>query len=158
MPAFAWAHGWDFLYLHAAPQEVARADAAACTPDFCFFDAALKLVYAGQFDDSRPGRGTADSRDLATAVEHHLAGRKTPPPWFPSTGCNIKWKRGNEPEWSGEGGWSAHRSKFSSPGSGGRVIHTLRKPFPTTTPAPLLDGPPQRDPPETNVKRSPDRR
>jgi hypothetical protein len=139
MPAFAWAHGWDFLYLHAAPQEVARADAAACTPDFCFFDAALKLVYAGQFDDSRPGRGTADSRDLATAVEHHLAGRKTP-------------------EWSGEGGWSAHRSKFSSPGSGGRVIHTLRKPFPTTTPAPLLDGPPQRDPPETNVKRSPDRR
>jgi peroxiredoxin len=101
MPAFARAHGWDFPYLHDATQEVARAYAAACTPDFYLFDADLKLVYAGQFDDSRPGRGTATGRDLALAVEHLLAGRETPAPWVPSTGCNIKWKPGNEPEWFG---------------------------------------------------------
>jgi peroxiredoxin len=101
MPAFAAAHGWDFPYVHDATQEVARAYAAACTPDFYLFDAALKLVYAGQFDDSRPGRGTPDGRDLAAAVENLLAGRETPAPWYPSTGCNIKWKPGNEPEWFG---------------------------------------------------------
>jgi peroxiredoxin len=101
MPAFAEAHGWRFPYLHDATQEVARAYAAACTPDFYLFDAELKLVYAGQFDDSRPGRGTATGHDLAAAVEHLLAGRETPAPWFPSTGCNIKWKPGNEPEWFG---------------------------------------------------------
>jgi len=38
---------------------------------------------------------------LAAAVKPLPAGRETPPPWFPSTGCNIKWKPGNEPEWFG---------------------------------------------------------
>lgn len=101
MPAFAATHGWDFPYLHDATQEVARAYAAACTPDFYLFDAALKLVYAGQFDDSRPGRGEADGADLARAVEDLLAGRDTPPPWYPSTGCNIKWIPGKEPDYFG---------------------------------------------------------
>ena len=101
MPAFAATHGWDFPYLHDATQDVARAYAAACTPDFYLFDAGLKLVYAGQFDDSRPGRGEADGGDLARAVEDLLAGRDTPPPWYPSTGCNIKWIPGNEPAYFG---------------------------------------------------------
>lgn len=101
MRAFAVAHGWDFPYLHDTSQEVARAYAAAYTHDFCLFDSALKLVYAGRFNDSRTGRGTPDGRDLAAAAKHLLAGRETPPPWFPSTGCNIKWKPGNEPEWFG---------------------------------------------------------
>lgn len=101
MPAFAKARGWRFPYLHDATQDVAKAYAAACTPDFYLFDADLKLVYAGQFDDSRPGRGAPTGADLAAAVANLLAGRETPPPWYPSTGCNIKWKPGNEPEWFG---------------------------------------------------------
>lgn len=101
MPAFAAAHGWHFPYLHDPTQEVAHAYAAACTPDFYLFDADLRLVYAGQFDDSRPGRGEPDGADLARAVEDLLSGRETPRPWYPSTGCNIKWKPGNEPEWFG---------------------------------------------------------
>ncbi len=101
MPAFAEAHGWHFPYLHDASQKVARAYAAACTPDFYLFNDARALVYAGQFDESRPGRGIPTGQDLAAAVEHLLAGRGTPAPWFPSTGCNIKWKPGNEPEWFG---------------------------------------------------------
>lgn len=101
MPAFAAAHGWDFPYLHDATQEVAHAYAAACTPDFYLFDAGLKLVYAGQFDDSRPGRGEPTGADLSRAVDDLVAGRKTPQPWYPSTGCNIKWRPGTEPAWFG---------------------------------------------------------
>ena len=101
MPAFAAAQGWDFPYLFDATQETAKAYAAACTPDFYLFDAHLKLVYAGQFDDSRPGRGEPDGADLARAVADLLAGRATPPPWYPSTGCNIKWIPGNEPGYFG---------------------------------------------------------
>lgn len=101
MPAFAEAHGWQFPYLHDATQEVAHAYAAACTPDFYLFDAGLRLVYAGQFDDSRPGKGSPTGSDLARAVANLLEGRETPSPWFPSTGCNIKWRPGNEPDYFG---------------------------------------------------------
>jgi len=101
MPAFAEAHGWHFPYLHDATQEVAHAYAAACTPDFYLFDAGFRLVYAGQFDDSRPGKGSPTGSDLARAVANLLEGRETPPPWYPSTGCNIKWRPGNEPDYFG---------------------------------------------------------
>ncbi|PAW63819.1 MAG: thioredoxin family protein [Verrucomicrobiia bacterium Tous-C2TDCM] len=98
---FAESHGWEFPYLHDATQEVAHAYAAACTPDFYLFDAGLSLVYAGQFDDSRPGKGFPTGSDLARAVDNLLSGRETPPPWYPSTGCNIKWRPGNEPDYFG---------------------------------------------------------
>lgn len=101
MPAFSEAHGWRFPYLHDASQEVALAYAAACTPDFYLFDAGLKLVYAGQFDDSRPGRGTATGSDVMAAAGCLLAGNPVPSPWYPSTGCNIKWQPGKEPDWFG---------------------------------------------------------
>lgn len=101
MPAFAEAHGWHFPYLHDETQAVAKAYAAACTPDFYLFDEELKLVYAGEFDETRPGRGTATGAALATAVENLLAGHPTPAPWYPSTGCNIKWKPGSEPDYFG---------------------------------------------------------
>jgi len=98
---FAKARGWRFPYLQDATQEVAKSYAAACTPDFYLFDSDLKLVYAGQFDDSRPGRGVATGADLAAAVENLIEGKATPPPWFPSTGCSIKWIPGNEPDYFG---------------------------------------------------------
>jgi len=101
MPAFADAHGWEFPYLHDATQEVAHAYAAACTPDLYLFDAKRKLVYAGQFDDSRPGKGDASGSDLARAAANLLDGRETPLPWYPSIGCNIKWRPGNEPDYFG---------------------------------------------------------
>lgn len=99
MPDFAGTHGWRFPYLHDETQEVALAYAAACTPDFFLFDADLRLVYAGQFDGTRPGGGTPDGADLAGAVADLLADRATAEPWSPSSGCNIKWKPGKEPAW-----------------------------------------------------------
>ncbi len=95
-------HGWTFPYLYDESQAVAHAYCAACTPDFSVFDAELKLTYCGQFDDSRPKNGKPiTGESLRAAVEAVL---KSEPPLAhqqPSTGCNIKWKPGNEPKWFG---------------------------------------------------------
>ena len=100
MVEFAKNNHWDFPYLYDETQEVAKAYAAACTPDFYVFDSNLGLTYAGQFDNSRPGRsGEINGEDLRSAVESTLAGEATADPWYPSTGCNIKWKAGNEPSY-----------------------------------------------------------
>ena len=87
--------GYTFPYLYDATQEVAKAYRAACTPDFFLFDGQRRLVYRGQFDDSRPGnRRPVTGADLRAAADAVLAGRAVPDDQRPSIGCNIKWKRG----------------------------------------------------------------
>jgi peroxiredoxin len=96
----AGAAGYTFPYLVDATQKVAKAYRAACTPDFFLFDGALRLVYRGQLDDSRPGNGKpVTGRDLRAAIDALLAGQPVGKEQRPSAGCNIKWKRGGEPEW-----------------------------------------------------------
>jgi thiol-disulfide isomerase/thioredoxin len=93
--------GYSFPYMLDERQDVAKAFHAACTPDFFLFDAAGSLAYRGQFDDSRPGNGLAvTGADLRAAADAVLAGR--PADWAqkPSVGCNIKWKRGSEPNYA----------------------------------------------------------
>jgi thiol-disulfide isomerase/thioredoxin len=85
--------GYVFPYLLDATQEVANAYSAACTPDFFLFDADRKLVYRGQFDDSRPGRGTPTGADLRAACDALLSGAAISADQKPSIGCNIKWKK-----------------------------------------------------------------
>ncbi len=94
------AAGYVFPYLRDESQKVAHAFHAACTPDFFLFDKAHRLVYRGQFDDSRPG-GSAPvtGRDLRLAADAVLAGRAVTSDQHPSLGCNIKWRKGNEPSW-----------------------------------------------------------
>lgn len=93
--------GWTFPYLYDESQATAQAYRAACTPDFYLFDAELRLTYCGQFDDSRPKNGKpVTGASLRHAVEAVL---KSDPPLAeqrPSTGCSIKWKVGNEPQWT----------------------------------------------------------
>ncbi len=92
--------GYTFPYLFDETQEVAKAYRAACTPDFFLFDRDRKLVYRGQFDDSRPGNGLpVTGRDLRAALDALLNGRPVPTDQKPSIGCNIKWKPGNEPDY-----------------------------------------------------------
>jgi thiol-disulfide isomerase/thioredoxin len=96
------AAGYVFPYLYDESQAVAKAYAAACTPDFFLFDRERRLVYRGQFDDSRPGNGIAVSgKDLRAACDAVLAHKPVTADQRPSIGCNIKWKRGNEPQYSG---------------------------------------------------------
>jgi len=93
--------GYEFPYLIDADQSVARSYIAACTPDFYVFDADLLLVYRGQLDDSRPANDALnDGRDLRAALDAILAGTPVSEIQKPSIGCSIKWKPGNEPDYS----------------------------------------------------------
>lgn len=90
--------GYPFPYVFDESQEVAKAYRAACTPDFFLFDQERRLVYRGQFDGSRPnGAIPVTGEDLRRAVDAVLAGEPVPEEQIPSAGCNIKWKKGNEP-------------------------------------------------------------
>ena len=102
--AMARAAGWTFPFLYDESQAVAKAYTAACTPDFFLFDAARRLVYRGQLDSSRPGRGpdrpgggALNGADMRAAIEAVLADQPVSAQQMPSIGCNIKWKRGDEP-------------------------------------------------------------
>jgi hypothetical protein len=96
----AEAAGYTFPYLFDETQEVAKAYRAACTPDFFLFDRDLKLVYRGQFDDSRPESGIpVTGKDMRAAVDALLAGEEVSTDQRASIGCNIKWRPGNEPDY-----------------------------------------------------------
>jgi len=96
----AKAAGYTFPYLYDATQAIAKAYHAACTPDFYLFDKQQRLVYRGQFDDSRPGNNIpVTGKDLRAALDAVLVDKPIPSTQKPSIGCNIKWKPGNEPDY-----------------------------------------------------------
>lgn len=84
---------YPFPYLFDETQEVAKAYQATCTPDFFIFDKSKRLVYRGQFDDSRPGN-TIDvtGKSLSHALDCLLNNTPVPEEQKPSLGCNIKWR------------------------------------------------------------------
>jgi len=99
MKEFAEGNGWDFPYLIDESQDAALAFGAACTPDFFLFDGGGRLVYAGQFDGTRPRSGQRpDGGDLREAVRRMLAGEEMLEA-APASGCSIKWKPGKQPDW-----------------------------------------------------------
>jgi peroxiredoxin len=100
LKAMAQELGFTFPLCYDESQAVAKAYAAACTPDFFLFDRERRLAYRGQLDDSRPKSDKpVTGRDLRAALDAVLAGRPVSAEQTPSMGCNIKWKRGNEPQY-----------------------------------------------------------
>ncbi len=94
--------GFTFPLCYDPTQAVAKAYQAACTPDFYLFDRERKLVYRGQFDDSRPKSDPpipVTGKDLRAAIDALLSGQPIPAEQRASIGCNIKWKPGNEPDY-----------------------------------------------------------
>ncbi len=92
--------GLVFPLCHDDSQHVAKAYTAACTPDFFLFDRNHRLAYRGQLDGSRPSNQIpVDGRDLRAAMDALLAGSKPHATQYPSVGCNIKWKAGQQPEY-----------------------------------------------------------
>ncbi len=84
---------YPFPYLYDVTQEVAKAYAAACTPDIYAFTSNLELVYHGQLDDSRPGNSIpVTGKDLQHALDCLLENIPNTQPQKPSIGCGIKWK------------------------------------------------------------------
>lgn len=101
MASLAREKQFSFPYLYDGTQEIAKAYNAACTPDLFLFNEDNKLVYRGQFDDSRPGNDKpVNGSDLRNATEQLLDG-KAVEEQKPSAGCNIKWKKGNKPAYAG---------------------------------------------------------
>lgn len=95
-------YGYPFPYLYDEDQAAAKAYMAACTPDFFLFDENHQLVYRGQFDNSRPNNGVDPTGiDLREATDKNLTGKSISDNQTPSIGCNIKWKKGNEPDYFG---------------------------------------------------------
>jgi thiol-disulfide isomerase/thioredoxin len=93
MKQHAMDNHYPFPYLYDETQEVAKAYDAACTPDFYLFNDDLKLVYAGQLDNSRPGNGIpVTGKDLRAAMHALITNEDVSPIQKPSMGCNIKWK------------------------------------------------------------------
>jgi peroxiredoxin len=93
--------GYTFPYLFDETQEVAKEFRAACTPDLFLFDRNGKLVYRGQFDGSRPSNSIpVTGADLRAAADAVLAGASLPAEQTASIGCNIKWKKGSEPQYA----------------------------------------------------------
>ena len=102
LKAMAATESFTFPYCYDETQAVAKAYHAACTPDIYLFDKDRRLVYRGQFDESRPGNNVpVTGKDLRAAIDEALAGKPAPPNQKPSIGCNIKWKPGNEPVYFG---------------------------------------------------------
>ena len=86
-------YGFVFPYLYDESQAIAHAYKAACTPDIYLFDAEFRLVYRGQFDQSRPGSDVpVTGKDLRAAIELVLRDQPITTDQQPSIGCNIKWK------------------------------------------------------------------
>ena len=93
--------GYVFPYLFDEEQTLARALRAACTPEFYLFDGEHRLVYRGQMDDARPNNDhPVTGADVRAAIDAVRAGRTPSAEQKPSIGCNIKWKPGNEPDYT----------------------------------------------------------
>lgn len=69
-------------------------------PDFYLFDNNLKLVYHGQLDSSRPSNNIeTNGEDLRNAIDKTLIEEELSGDQKPSTGCGVKWKPDNEPDY-----------------------------------------------------------
>jgi hypothetical protein len=100
MARLANGEAWRFPFLFDESQEAAKDLRAACTPDLFLFDGALRLVYRGEFDDSRPGNGRpVTGASLQAAIDALLAGRAPSADQRASIGCSIKWRPGNAPRY-----------------------------------------------------------
>lgn len=85
---------YGFPYLVDDSQQVARAFDAVCTPDIYVYDRARRLAYHGRIDDSWKEPSQVTRRDLASAIESLLAGKRPSAEQHPTIGCSIKWRKG----------------------------------------------------------------
>ena len=86
--------GFTFPLLFDSTQEVAKAFGAQATPEIFIFDKEQKLVYHGQFDDTRPNSDKeATGADVRAVLEALLSGQPVSARQKPAQGCSIKWKQ-----------------------------------------------------------------
>jgi hypothetical protein len=93
MKKYAAEEGFTFPYLYdGETQSIAKSYGCLATPHVFIFDAARKLRYKGQFDDSRfADESTVKSQDARIAVEALLDGKPVPVEITKPHGCSTKW-------------------------------------------------------------------
>ena len=92
MVAFINRHHIPFPYLIDETQQVAKAYAAVCTPDFFGLNSEGKLHYRGRLDDVKMGTGDNRQPELLEAMIKVVESGQGPEHQIPSMGCSIKWK------------------------------------------------------------------
>lgn len=91
---------YKFPYLIDGDQSVAKKFQAMCTPEFYVFSNKKKLIYRGRFDKSSPGNDElTNGSDLKEVISNLSQGKSISLDQYPSMGCNIKWKKGSEPNY-----------------------------------------------------------
>lgn len=96
MKEFSQKHDLTIPYLYDESQDVAIAFKATCTPEFFLYDRSHRLVYRGQYDESRPGNNVpVTGADLTSAVNDIVAGYTVRVRQKPAVGCSIAWKPEN---------------------------------------------------------------
>ena len=91
---------YEFPYLIDKSQSVAKSFQAMCTPEFYIFNNKKNLIYRGRFDKSTPGNNEiTDGGDLLKVINSINNGKIMDSDQHPSMGCNIKWKKNNEPDY-----------------------------------------------------------
>lgn len=82
--------GFNFPYFYDDRQQIAREFKVVYNPDFFVFDKDKKLVYHGQFDDSRPNNSIeVTGRDLVNAIENATHEEKIIGEQKQAYGCKI---------------------------------------------------------------------
>ena len=97
-----YSENWRFQFPYTVDkdQTVAKSFKAQCTPDFFLFDKNQELIYRGQMDGSRPGNDiSVTGVDILNAAGLMLKGERPVEDQLPSSGCNIKWIPGQEPDY-----------------------------------------------------------
>jgi peroxiredoxin len=92
MKIFAAQNHFTFPYVIDETQDVARAYAAVCTPEFYGFDRALRLAYHGRLDASGRSDNPNAARELFDAMVSVAANGKAPATQQRAVGCSIKWR------------------------------------------------------------------
>ncbi len=84
---------FPFPYVLDESQEIAKAYAAACTPDFFGFNARLELQYRGRLDASKTSPVPDARRELFDAMLGVAKTGQGPKEQVASIGCSIKWRK-----------------------------------------------------------------
>jgi peroxiredoxin len=92
MQRIARERGFRFPYVLDETQQVARAYAATCTPEFFGFNASLELQYHGRLDVSKTSPVPGARRELFEAMVAVARTGKGPREQIAGIGCSIKWR------------------------------------------------------------------
>jgi peroxiredoxin len=83
----------EYLYLHDAKQQVAKAYGITYTPEFVVLNKERKVVYLGAMDDSPELKKPVTKRYVEAAAGAALAGKTPEVTEMPSVGCLVRYAK-----------------------------------------------------------------